>query len=89
MLLPALEYNKSTKIMCLVITIKKMFIPNTFIFFNIQKIYYNCIHLIGCMHACDMLSVYVILCKYLQIVISCTDVMRRLFENKDIHKEKG
>jgi hypothetical protein len=41
------------------------------------------------MNACDMLSVYVILCKYLQIVISCTDVMRRLFENKDIHKEKG
>ena len=25
----------------------------------------NRIHLIGCMHACDMLSVYVILCKYL------------------------
>jgi hypothetical protein len=56
-----IEYNV-IKIMCFVITIKKMFIPNTFIFLNI---YYNRIHLIGCMHACDMLFVYVILCEYL------------------------
>ena len=57
----SIEYNV-IKIMYFVITIKKNFIPNTFIFLNI---YYNRMHLTGCMQACDKLSVYVILCKYL------------------------
>ena len=46
-----------------------------------------CMYVIGCMHACDMLSVYVILCKYKNVSVNkylCTDVMSRLYEKKDI-----